>query len=630
MNLVINDKNQRIRATDIKNYLKTDKYHCTCCNEQMIYVNGNENRICHFRHHPNSDCVSTTNKEYAENKKSDFHFNWQKLFPNDNTEVYFCENNKKHIADIYLENELEKLVVEIQHSPICQESIDERTNFYKSNGRKLLWIFDITKKAKVEKIITHQGTTTLINLKSKCYFKNIDPEELLLDDGSEYLYKIKKINNFEFENIEIDKKIKRKKLIKKFIKIIKKPIEIPITPKSEIIIYDCENIIKSFNIDNKNKDILRILLNLFVRINPELYDFKLFIQVISNLTNRNSDLFELIQKIIDRNASLKDIKVKIGKHNGKYLSEIPNDWKKWSLNNLTCIYKKNCNKCKNCKVLKILEYNLVNEIYFNSTTSINDKLINLIILKLELLVNFENLPINMDINTDKLSDYKAIIEDNIINYINKFKLNNNICKICETANNLINIINEYKFDMCYDCLLNLSKNFNENSKKFDNIIEDRELKIKKENEERQQKIKEEYEENRRQELIKRKEEFENKKKLELEKKNDPILQEEIIRNKILKTEKEFMERQAFEKEIALKKKNKSLKKKENNIIISKNEIINGQKDIDELRNKEIEKFENKFNDVDLFELNPLELFNNMDTLNKIVSKRKEYLIKNKK
>ena len=82
MNIVINDDGKRIRASDIKNYIKTDKYKCVCCNEKMIYVHGNDSRICHFRHYSNSDCVSITDKEYAENKKSDFHFNWQALFPN--------------------------------------------------------------------------------------------------------------------------------------------------------------------------------------------------------------------------------------------------------------------------------------------------------------------------------------------------------------------------------------------------------------------------------------------------------------------------------------------------------------------------------------------------------------------
>lgn len=65
-----------------------------------------------------------------------WHLSWQNLCTKDSVEVVITKNDKKHIADIY--DKKDGLVIEIQHSYISAEDIEERETFYED----MIWIID--------------------------------------------------------------------------------------------------------------------------------------------------------------------------------------------------------------------------------------------------------------------------------------------------------------------------------------------------------------------------------------------------------------------------------------------------------------------------------------------------------
>ena len=77
---------------------------------------------------------------------SEWHRAWQEKFPEECREVVVEKNGVKHRADVLINN----TVIEFQHSPITNEEILERNNFYLSCGYPVVWVFDATDKIKNE------------------------------------------------------------------------------------------------------------------------------------------------------------------------------------------------------------------------------------------------------------------------------------------------------------------------------------------------------------------------------------------------------------------------------------------------------------------------------------------------
>ena len=163
--IVKDEKSNRIKNDDINiETAKLKKYYCIMCNEIMVYVPESEKHIAYFRHKKDvcDKIVDLSEKDkniQRENKMSSFHINWQNIFPNENIEHRINENNKTHFADVYIESNdyfnimLDKekklfefskkeLIMEIQYSPISDDVLNKRQNFYKTQDRNLLWIFD--------------------------------------------------------------------------------------------------------------------------------------------------------------------------------------------------------------------------------------------------------------------------------------------------------------------------------------------------------------------------------------------------------------------------------------------------------------------------------------------------------
>jgi competence CoiA-like predicted nuclease len=98
--------------------------YCPGCGEQLIPRCGNI-RVWHWAHKSSHDC-DTWHKPETE-----WHIGWKKLFGRENCEVVI----HPHRADI-LGNM--NVVIELQHSKISAEEIEERETFYK----KMIWVVD--------------------------------------------------------------------------------------------------------------------------------------------------------------------------------------------------------------------------------------------------------------------------------------------------------------------------------------------------------------------------------------------------------------------------------------------------------------------------------------------------------
>jgi len=113
-------------------------------------------KIHHWGHKNLSpDC----NYDYHE--MCDWHYKWQELAETFGyeTEISFKRERR---ADIIGFNR----VIEVQHSSISLEEIINRSKFYRSNGYKVDWIFDLTERKEYQHIL-------------KNMLKNIKWEEFL-------------------------------------------------------------------------------------------------------------------------------------------------------------------------------------------------------------------------------------------------------------------------------------------------------------------------------------------------------------------------------------------------------------------------------------------------------------------
>ncbi|MGL5329247.1 MAG: competence protein CoiA [Peptostreptococcaceae bacterium] len=123
MYIALDKDNNRIT---IDKASKDDKYYCPLCGSELIPKMGKVNKH-HFAHKDTKNCDTWSDM-------SEWHREWQELFPEDNREVVI----ENHRADILKDN----WVVEFQHSPISQDELNKRIDFYTRNNKKLIFLFD--------------------------------------------------------------------------------------------------------------------------------------------------------------------------------------------------------------------------------------------------------------------------------------------------------------------------------------------------------------------------------------------------------------------------------------------------------------------------------------------------------
>lgn len=124
-------------------------FFCPVCNGKMIQKRGDINAH-HFAHISNNEC----DPWYTE-KKSKWHRRMQDHFDRSTQEVVIRNDlhTEYHIADVVLQSNAVKYVVEFQHSAISQRDFIERSFFYLKCGYNVIWIFDFCEcKNKPKKI----------------------------------------------------------------------------------------------------------------------------------------------------------------------------------------------------------------------------------------------------------------------------------------------------------------------------------------------------------------------------------------------------------------------------------------------------------------------------------------------
>ena len=137
MEFAINLVGEKIHASDAD---KSDEYICPTCRQKVIPRQGQYN-IDHFAHL--SSCT-----DHWHYDMSKWHSNWQAQFPVGNREIVVDHLGEKHRADVMACG----YVIEFQHSPITAEEFEERNAFYRSYGKKVVWIFDLVNEYSEKKI----------------------------------------------------------------------------------------------------------------------------------------------------------------------------------------------------------------------------------------------------------------------------------------------------------------------------------------------------------------------------------------------------------------------------------------------------------------------------------------------
>ena len=123
---------------------------CPSCGHQVRPRCGKVN-INHWAHHARADC-----DPWAEPMTA-WHWGWQQAVPPERREVVM----RPHRADVVT---CSGGVVEIQRSPISQDMITEREEFY---GERMAWIFDATAAA----VTMRAGPPVLANTPCGCVDK---------------------------------------------------------------------------------------------------------------------------------------------------------------------------------------------------------------------------------------------------------------------------------------------------------------------------------------------------------------------------------------------------------------------------------------------------------------------------
>lgn len=148
-------------------YIRSDTYKCIYCGKHLHFVSESDRCKPFFRHRNDESCIENNYysrqqkeqdvRDIISNRKSQFHLQWQKLFPQNCIEVKFQEK----IADICINLLKEwqicqgqkpllsapssiKLFIEVQHSSISNEEVERRVSTYITDTSSLLWIIDIS------------------------------------------------------------------------------------------------------------------------------------------------------------------------------------------------------------------------------------------------------------------------------------------------------------------------------------------------------------------------------------------------------------------------------------------------------------------------------------------------------
>lgn len=271
MRIAINNQGLLTTAEQVASgILRSNEYSCPRCAEVVFFVSGSSSdcsvkRCNHFRHKPESTCeFKDVTSESCTNKMSDFHVNWQALFP----KKYLERRISNHYADVYLTDPIKEidiivdkdsrmfcsntspiksLIIEIQNSPISAKDLMDRQKCYTLPTRQLLWIFNISEaRYEIEHINTGSMNIHRLKFYGDASFMRLlcweHRANILLDNGGNCLYRVSNkhvIVDQEFIDIKL---INRDAFLKQISNIFGLQLSwtVPLTPSHDIVVYDYE------------------------------------------------------------------------------------------------------------------------------------------------------------------------------------------------------------------------------------------------------------------------------------------------------------------------------------------------------------------------------------------------------
>lgn len=135
--------------TYIDNAVAGQCYICPACGSALIQKLGNVNAH-HFAHKAGKEC-----DPWYTGKLSPWHKKMQNIFNKNLQEVVVWneDHTEFHVADIALQTEKEKYIIEFQHSTISQKEFISRSGFYINCGYKVIWVFDFCESNHPKKIL---------------------------------------------------------------------------------------------------------------------------------------------------------------------------------------------------------------------------------------------------------------------------------------------------------------------------------------------------------------------------------------------------------------------------------------------------------------------------------------------
>lgn len=117
-----------VNGKEVEAFLK-GRGKCPMCDEPVFAKCGELKRF-HWSHFKSSDCSNWTEPE------TEWHYHWKMTFGESNNEITIKKNGRKHRADIQTKN---KIVIEVQNSPISRTQIRQREEFY---GEQMIWVLN--------------------------------------------------------------------------------------------------------------------------------------------------------------------------------------------------------------------------------------------------------------------------------------------------------------------------------------------------------------------------------------------------------------------------------------------------------------------------------------------------------
>lgn len=135
MFIAVDSNNNRIHIDDISS---GQECFCPACGSLLSNKNHGRIRRHHFSHRKDSPC---SDEWYNDYESSEWHDEWQSLFPAENQEIFIDNGSEKHRADVVIG----RSVIEFQSSRF-PEAINIKNHFYVEAGYRVVWLFNCVDK----------------------------------------------------------------------------------------------------------------------------------------------------------------------------------------------------------------------------------------------------------------------------------------------------------------------------------------------------------------------------------------------------------------------------------------------------------------------------------------------------